>query len=238
MTLSKQIFRKLNRIYDKLLMIVCLLMLMVSVYCLYDMWYIFDNVVDKGMLKYKPTTEDGMPADSPITEDMVAWLTIDDTKIDYPVMQADDNVKYLNLNPYGEYSLSGSLFLDSRNNPKFTDDYSIIYGHHMEYGKMFGALDSFLDEEYLKSHKSGTLIVGRNSDKIYKLEIFAAIHVNAKVSEIFDFEDALVTQDYIEEHADVYTQRQNKKMVGFATCTTVEPEERTVIFAYLDEDKE
>ena len=194
-------------------MIVCFILLLLSVYCLYDMWYIFDNATDKNMLKYKPTAEEGVPSNAPITEDMVAWLTIDDTKIDYPVMQADDNVKYLNLNPYGEYSLSGSLFLDSRNASDFTDDYSIIYGHHMEYGKMFGALDEFLDEDYLCDHKSGTLIVGRNSDKVYKLEIFAAIHVNAKVSEIFDFDNSVITQDYIEKHADVYTNRQNKRMV-------------------------
>ena len=231
---SRLVLKKLNRLYDKILMIVCFLLLLVSMYCLYDMWYIFNNVTDKGLLNYKPTEDGGMPADSPITEDMVAWLTIDDTTIDYPVMQAEDNVKYLNLNPYGEYSLSGSLFL-ARNNPKFTDDYSIIYGHHMEYGKMFGALDKFLDEEYLKNHKSGTLIVGRNSDKVYKLEIFAAIHVNAKVSEIFDFDDSKITADYIEKHADVYTSRQDKRMVGFATCTTVEPEERTVVFAYIDD---
>ncbi|HAH18451.1 MAG TPA: hypothetical protein DCL29_05520 [Eubacterium sp.] len=232
---SRLVLKKLNRLYDKILMLVCVLLLLVSVYCLYDMWYIFNNVTDKGLLNYKPTEDGGMPADSPITDDMVAWLTIDDTTIDYPVMQAEDNVKYLNLNPYGEYSLSGSLFLDARNNSKFMDDYSIIYGHHMEYGKMFGALDNFLDEDYLRKHKSGTLIVGRNSDKVYKLEIFAAIHVNAKVSEIFDFDDSKITADYIEKHADVYTSRQDKKMVGFATCTTVEPEERTVIFAYLDE---
>lgn len=43
---------------------------------------------------------------------MVAWLTIDDTKIDYPVMQGKDNTEYLNKDPYGDYALAGSIFLD------------------------------------------------------------------------------------------------------------------------------
>ena len=79
---------------------------------------------------------------------MVGWIVVDDTNIDYPVMQGYDNSQYLNLDPYGEYSLSGSIFLDSRNSSDFTDPYSIIYGHHMEYGKMFGAIDDYLDDQY------------------------------------------------------------------------------------------
>ena len=106
----------------------------------------------------------------------------------------------------------------------------------MEYGKMFGALDDYLDKDYLLEHDSGTLIVGRNSDKVYKLKVFASIHVNARVEEIFEFDDDKATADYIEKYADVYTERLDKRIIGLATCTTVEPEERTVVFCYILED--
>ena len=101
---------------------------------------------------------------------------------------------------------------------------------------MFGALDDYLDESFLKEHSKGTLIVGRNSDKVYTLKVFAALHVNAKVEQIFEFDDATATADYIEKNADVYTERLDKRIIGLATCTTVEPEERTVVFCYVMED--
>ena len=131
------------------MLFVFVITLLIVCYGLYDTWYVYNKANDDGYLKYKPVAGSGMSEDAPITEDMVAWITIDGTNIDYPVMQAADNMKYLNLNPYGEYSLSGSIFLDSRNSADFSDDYSILYGHHMEYGVMFGALDEFLDEKYM-----------------------------------------------------------------------------------------
>ena len=87
---------------------------------------------------------------------MAGWLTVDGTNIDYPVMQGKDNNSYLNTDPFGNYSLTGSIFLDSRSSPDFSDEYSVVYGHHMDYGKMFGALDDFLNEKYLKQHSSGS----------------------------------------------------------------------------------
>ena len=56
----------------------------------------------------------------------VAWLTVDDTKIDYPLCQCDDNKFFLNHDPQGNYSLAGSIFLDFRNNPDFTDRYTWV----------------------------------------------------------------------------------------------------------------
>ena len=167
----RDFWRTMNIVYEKALMLVFGVALLIVMYCAYDTWYVFDRADDDSYLSFKPDRVNAAELeDSPITSDMVAWITIDDTNIDYPVMQGFDNSQYLNLDPYGEYSLSGSIFLDSRNASGFTDPYSIIYGHHMEYGKMFGALDRFLDDQYLSSHRTGTLIVGRNGEKTYSLE--------------------------------------------------------------------
>ena len=150
-----------NRWYDRIIMLFLVLLLLIVCYCMYDNYWVYSHSIDKSILKYKPGSENYDPDDSPITNEMVAWLTVDNTNIDYPVMQSGDNIKFLNTDPYGSYSLTGSIFLDSRNSPDFTDEYSLVYGHHMEYGKMFGALDDFLDEDYLKSHTSGELMIGR-----------------------------------------------------------------------------
>ena len=80
-----------------------------------------------------------------------------------PVMQGKDNYEYLNKDPYGEFSLSGSIFLDARNDLDFEDDYSLIYGHHMEKGAMFGALDDFQDRAYFDQRRSGTIVTDERS---------------------------------------------------------------------------
>lgn len=55
-------------------------------------------------------------------------------------MQGEDNMEYLNKDPYGDYSLSGSIYMDSRNTSDMSDDYLLLYGHHMENDYMFGSI--------------------------------------------------------------------------------------------------
>ncbi|MCR5793722.1 MAG: class B sortase, partial [Solobacterium sp.] len=68
-------------------------------------------------------------------------LVIDDTGIDFPVMQGSDNTEYLTKDPDGNYSVCGSVFLDCRNSADLSDPYNLVYGHHMRGQYMFGALD-------------------------------------------------------------------------------------------------
>lgn len=234
---ARLILKKANEVYERILFIVLILLLLIVIYMLYDTWYVYDHAVDKNLSKYKPTADNpGVVEDSPITDDYVAWLTVDDTNIDYPVMQGTDNTKYLNLDPYGRYSLSGSIYLDSRNAPGFTDEYSLVYGHHMEYGKMFGALDDFLNEAYLKSHKDGTLIVGRDGGKIYKLRPYASMRADAKNKTIFDPDQSEGIRRYITENAEFfmdYPELADKKILGLSTCAEGDSTERILVFCYI-----
>ena len=175
-----------------------------------------------------------------LKENMVAWLTVDNTNIDYPVMQGKDNNEYLNKDPFGDYSLSGSIFLDSRNNPDFDDYYSLVYGHHMEQGMMFGALDDYLKEGYLDSHSSGTLTVG---EKKYKLRFFAVLECEATEPAIFaPTENDDETLDYIKQHAlfldDDATPAKDEKILGLSTCKYPDTVERTLIFGAMSPVKD
>ena len=96
---------------------------------------------------------------------MCAWLTVDGTKIDYPVVQGETNLEYINQDIYGEFALSGSIFLDSRNDRKFIDSYSLLYGHHMDNGAMFGDVMNYKEKEYFESHKTGTLYLNEQLEK-------------------------------------------------------------------------
>lgn len=83
---------------------------------------------------------------------LIGWLKIDDTIIDYPVMQTSDNKYYLEHNFNQEYDKNGSLFLDCSCSvyPRSTN--LIIYGHHMKSGQMFGQLQKYAKESYYEKH--------------------------------------------------------------------------------------
>lgn len=84
--------------------------------------------------------------------DIIGWLKIDGTDIDYAVMQSPEEPdKYLHLDFYGSYSNRGSLYLDAACDI-WTSDNLIIYGHHMKNGSMFGSLEDFADADYWQEH--------------------------------------------------------------------------------------
>ncbi len=90
-------------------------------------------------------------------DNMVAWLTIPDTAIDFPIMQGEDNDYYLSHSYTGEYYGRGCPFLDYRNTPDFTDFNSIIYGHNIRNQFIFAPLLDFRDTSYLQEHNTGIL---------------------------------------------------------------------------------
>lgn len=83
-------------------------------------------------------------------EDVCAWLQIDD--IGYPVLYSGDNEKYLHHLPDGSYNYGGSIFLDGDADPLFTGQNSILYGHNMADGSMFGSLRKRYGSEESKDH--------------------------------------------------------------------------------------
>jgi sortase B len=104
-------------------------------------------------------------------KEIIAWLTVDETNIDYPVVQAPDNRYYLTHTADRKDSRQGALFTEYRNNPDFSDFNSIIYGHNMKSGKMFGRLERFKEKKFFDKHPTGTLYV---PGKSFKLEFLAS----------------------------------------------------------------
>lgn len=75
-----------------------------------------------------------------INKDTVGWLTVNNTKIDYPVVQSSDNDYYLKKDFYQNSNRRGWIFMDYRNNPETLDQNTIIYGHNLANQTMFGTL--------------------------------------------------------------------------------------------------
>ena len=226
-------WKMMNTIYEKTMLGIFIIALLVVIYAMYDTWYVFDHANDDSLLAFKPNAVKAAENDdSKVISDMVGWITVKDTTIDYPIMQGSDNSEYLNLDPYGNYSLSGSIFLDSRNDKNFTDPYSIIYGHHMEYGKMFGALDEFLKEDYLNAHKSGELLVGPDGKVVNKLELFYAMRSDAKENMVFDPDKHEELRKFLKTQGF----ESDKRILCLSTCAGGTSSERVVVFAYILEN--
>mgnify|MGYP003592367595 CR=1 FL=1 len=188
METADRLIHGLDRLLNLALILVLLVILLYAGYALWDSYSVLNkaNVTDE-VLHYKPDQSD---ASNPslaelqgINADACAWLTVDDTNIDYPVLRGDTNSKYLNIDIYGVYSLGGSVFLDYRSSGDFTDRYSLIYGHHMAGGMMFGDLEQFAEKTFFDKHATGWLYLpGRTC----KLEIIAFLEVDAYKSPLFD----------------------------------------------------
>ena len=228
--------RFVDRLTDYALLLLFLLLILIGGYTMYDTVLIYNATSGADLRSFRPMAveegEEGFVWDmSALSEDVVAWLTVDDTNIDYPVMQGVDNSEYLNKDPFGEYSLAGSIFLDARNAPDFTDPYSLIYGHHMEYGRMFGALDEFLDEEYFDAHRTATLTVG---DVACEIKFFACVEADASVREIFAPTEASGTMEYVREHASIWREPEGEKLLALSTCKFPQTTARIIVFGVFE----
>ena len=183
--ISKKIIRAVNSIVNYFLLAIIVLLVSIAGYALWDSSQIYEAADSTNYTIYKPTViDEGLSFQElqEINPDVFAWLTVYGTKIDYPVVQGVDNSQYINKNPLGEYSLSGSIFLDYKNNLSFTDFNSILFGHHMAQDMMFGSLDSFVSKAVFDSHRYGNLYFeGRD----HGIEFFAFLETDAYDSEMF-----------------------------------------------------
>ncbi len=176
-----------------------------------------------------------------INPDTVAWITIPDTEIDFPVVQGEDNSYYLNHGFEKEISSLGVPFLDYRVSGDFTDFNSIIYGHHIKGGMMFSGLDKYKDEDYFLSHRTGYLTTG---DRIYTIHFVACM---VSESDGIAYKAVFLTEreksDYLEQISDKALVLNdfsieflgNKQMITLSTCSYEFEDARTVVIGYLEE---
>ncbi|HHY83576.1 MAG TPA: class B sortase [Clostridiales bacterium] len=87
-----------------------------------------------------------------INKDIIGWISIPGTSINYPVVKSDNNSYYLDHNIYGEKARSGAIFMDYRNNAAAKDRHIIIYGHHMRDGSMFTGLMKYKKQKFFEEN--------------------------------------------------------------------------------------
>lgn len=113
-----------------------------------------------------------------INDDVVGWIRLDDTKINYPVVQGTDNDYYLNHLYNHNVNWMGSVFFDYRNKNDFSDKNTAIYAHHTNNGSMFYTLESYKSQEFFNEHN-----------------VFTFFHVNGKKYEFYPIAGLVISAD-------------------------------------------
>jgi sortase B len=210
---------------------------------MWDTWQIYNNAGSNALLKYKPTLDGNTMSLSELValnSDVCAWITVDDTGIDYPVAQGETNFTYVNQTVLGEFSLTGSIFLDYRNSRDFTDFYSLLYGHHMDISAMFGDLTHFIQKEYFNSHKTGTLYL--TDGTTFEIKWFAAVHTDAYDVSAFNptgyesTESRNTLLSYLKDNAVQYRDLKvsaDDQIIGLSTCYDATTNVRVLLFGKM-----
>lgn len=190
------------------------------------------------LMKYRPNIEENEP---PYLDDLVkinadtaAWLTIYDTNIDYPVMQGKDDMEYLNRDVYKKFSMSGSIFMASKDSKDFSDPYTLVYGHHMENGSMFGDILKFKKKTFFDKNDTGVLIM---PEKVYDLKIIACIETDAYDHNVYRSDKAESELpsflEYCKTKSTSYRREPYEKLLALSTCDNATTSGRTVLICAM-----
>lgn len=174
-----------------------------------------------------------------INDDVVAWIYLEDTHVNYPVVLGPDNDYYLNRMYDGKGNGAGSIFMDYRNNGKFTDRNNILYGHRMNNGTMFADISKYSNGEFFKTHPYVLIIT---PDAKYKAEVFSAYVANTTYSSWdldFDGDDVylkwletLKSRSYFDRDVSFTTE---DRVLTLSTCTYEFEDARFIVHGILHE---
>ena len=149
--------------------------------------------------------------------DVVAWIRFDHMDLSYPIMYSGDNETYLHADLNREYSKAGTLFVDQKNQPDFSDGNTIVYGHNMKNGSMFGKLKKYKKDGFYEENQYFTIYT---KDAAMRYHIFAYYDT--------DETDSYYFTSYEGEEAlgNLFSEFQRKSY--YDTGVEVTPEDKTV----------
>ncbi len=164
-------------------------------------------------------------------DDIVGWLEIEDTNINYPVLQGDDNEFYLNRNYKKEKSEKGSIFLDAKYNWNIPSNNLLIYGHNIINGLMFQDLLKYESQDFYKKHPNIKFTTEKDDKEYEIISVFKSrVYYKAEknVFRYYDFINAKKEEDYMEfvknaKKASIYdtetTAKYGDELITLVTCS-------------------
>ena len=161
---------------------------------------------------------------SAINDEVVAWIQIPSTRINYPVAQTDDNSYYLKHMFNNEYNAGGAIFLDYRNASDLSSRHSIMYGHQMANGTMFTGIQNYKNQSYYDSHTYGVLYTPSGN---YVIEFFSG-YVTANSGDAWDirfnndeeFDSWIASQISKSDFSAGFTPSASDTVLTLSTCSS------------------
>ncbi|GIP19649.1 SrtB family sortase [Paenibacillus montaniterrae] len=170
-----------------------------------------------------------------VNAEIVGWISIPGTSVDYPVVKHTDNDYYLNHNIEKQKSSRGAIFMDYRNENVLEETHTVIYGHHMKDGSMFGELSEYKKEDYFKEH---AFITFDALEQPTKWQIFS-VYVYPPDNQFFkyEFESEQEYSDYLNKIVDssIYSAdvevTTDDQLLTLVTCTYEVSDARFIVHA-------
>ena len=172
-----------------------------------------------------------------INKDIIGWIKIENTNINYPILKDDDNLKYLKHSFNGKYNKNGSIF--TLNDNPFQDNETIIYGHNMKSGLMFSELSKYMNEEFLKTHLNFEIYT---KNETYKATIFSCYSIGVNKEEnnikLLNFQEEIEYYKKASKYS-IDNIGEIEKIVKLSTCSylnnhTTPTDQRYYIVAKLE----
>lgn len=249
-SISRHFVLFLDNLLNHFLLLVTALVFLFGFYALWDSNQVYSLASSSEYEAYRPVSSSqkdelasfsGFEKLQKLNSEVIGWINVYGTNIDYPLVQAKDNEKYLTRDSKGEFASTGAIFLDARNNPNFEDFNTIIYGHHVENGVMFGDVAKFSDKEYFEQHRYGSIFYNGQEKG---LEIFEMLEVDAYDFNIYD--PGIVgeerQQEYIQHLLSVALNKRdisigkNDHIILLSTCFLDVTNGRHIVVAKITDD--
>ena len=175
-------------------------------------------------------------------KNIIGWIQIEDTKIDYPVMQSKDEEYYLDHNIDQEKDNNGAIFIDAECSIWPRSQNIIIYGHNMKSGKMFGSLDGYKNKDFYDKHPVIRFDTLYDKGKYRVMYVFNdVVHEETEVAfKYYQFIDANSAQEYASNMNEMKEKSlydtgvesyYGDSLITLSTCDYSEGSERFVVVA-------
>lgn len=184
-----------------------------------------ENLIEESIEINEDTQEKKIDWDylKSVNEDIVAWIEIEDTNINYPILK-DKDVYYLKHSFDKKYNSNGSIFTTDL--LPFEEDETIVYGHNMRNGSMFSNLGNYLDKDFLYSHLKFKIYTP-NGD--YEASVFSVYSIGIGIEnnniKSLDFNERI---KYYEKTSKYYIENNDNinKIVKLSTCSYINAKTR------------
>lgn len=222
------------KILNKIVNIVLILIIFICIYNISEKLIEY-NKADNSYEKIRVEKEEENLYDK--YEDYRGWIKIDNTNINYPIVQGKDNSFYLDKDINKNYLSSGSIFMNYLNHG-FNDENTVLFGHHMRNKTMFAQLKKYKEKEFF--YGDNDIVIEVENDKVLKYKVFSAYVTDAKDNYIkTNFDDKAQYKEFLEDikNKSLYKSdidvNENDKIITLSTCSYEFNDARMVVHGKL-----